>query len=69
MSSVGEPRESQSLLVQGEKALVQRDKLIVALRQNVASQLAAAIIQSAGQPHSPQEAVRIFRETYSALFS
>ncbi len=63
-----DPAEQKQLLAQGEKALSQRDKMILATRQSAAAQIAGAMIISSGRPHSLEEAARIYTDVLFTLF-
>jgi hypothetical protein len=60
--------EQKQLIAQGDKALSQRDKLILATRQSAAAQIAGAMIISSGKPHSLEEAMQIYTDVLYTLF-
>jgi hypothetical protein len=60
--------DQSQFLTQGEKALSQRDKLILATRQSVAAQLAAALIACDGRPHSVEDALVVFTDVLFTLY-
>jgi hypothetical protein len=60
--------ELRQLLTQGEKGLSQRDKLILAVRQSAAAQIAGAMIIASGRPHSLDEAIRVYTDVLFTLF-
>ena len=60
--------EHHQLLAQGEKALSQRDKLILATRQGAAAQIASAMIIASGRAHTLEEATQVYTDVLFTLF-